>query len=266
MALNYYADDPGGHVTEQLESYLLGGLLAAQEYEVESHLLRCAGCRAEADSSSELALAVASLTPEDVRAIESGEPPTGAERTESEVAARGPGLARSAPAPATPTRAESTRRPTDTRPDSRRGERRPSRRTLVVYAAVLVVGLVVGAAGVLWISPGSINDVPAGNESLDTGNGRLTVTLTDRGDTGADVLAVVVGLRPGLAYELIAVGRDGRNHTVARGVAAGGPQTLQGRLDGPAVDVLFFAVVQPDADLLFVTPAPRPRSGQTAGE
>jgi Putative zinc-finger len=237
MALRDHADDPGGHVAERLESYLLGGLTAAQEYEVESHLLRCARCRAEADASCELALAMARLTPEEVRALELGR--------------------RSAPAPAptTANRAESTS-PTDTRRESRRGRRRSSRRTLAVYAVILVVGLVIGAAGVRWISPGSINGRSAGNESVDTNGGGLTVTLSDRGDTGSEVRAVVVGLRPGLAYKLIAVGQDGRNYTIAGGVAAGGPQTLQGRLDGPAADVVFFAVLQPDAGLLFVTLAP----------
>jgi hypothetical protein len=156
--------------------------------------------------------------------------------------------------PATPTRTVSTRS-TDVRPGSRHGARRPRVRRLTEYAAVLIFGLAVGAAGALWISPGSINGVPAGSESVEA-SGRLAITLADRDDGETDVRAVVVGLRPGVAYELIAVGRDRRNRTIVRGVAAGGPQTLLGRLKGPAGDVLFFAVVQVDAGVLFVAPAP----------
>ncbi len=241
MAPDDHADDPDGHVTEQLESYLLGMPFAVQQYEVEAHLLGCARCRAEADTLSELAVAMASLTPEDVRAIESSRPPTGAARRNPDSAVREP--------------SQPPTRPAGTRPGSRPGARRNRVRGSAVYAAVLVLGLVLGAAGGLWISPDSINGVPAGSESVDPG-GRLSISLSDRDDGGTDVRAVVVGLRPGVPYELIAVGRDGRNRTVARGVAAGGPQTLLGRLDGPAEGVLFFAVAQADADVLFVAPAP----------
>lgn len=52
------------HAGPHTGDYLLGELTAAQDHEVEAHLLRCPRCRAEAAALSEIAVALASL-PED---------------------------------------------------------------------------------------------------------------------------------------------------------------------------------------------------------
>jgi Putative zinc-finger len=126
----------------------------------------------------------------------------------------------------------------------------------VALVAALVLGVVLGAGGWMLAAPASLRGVPVGSDSQDGAAGRLSVTVSMRTDGGIDVRAVAVGLRPGLGYELIAVAGDGRNYGVARGVAAGGPQTILGNLPIAASNVRFFAVIQPDGRRLLVAFVP----------
>lgn len=52
------------HVGDQIDLYLTGALTPDEEEAFEEHLLFCASCRAEADQSSAVAVAVAGLPPD----------------------------------------------------------------------------------------------------------------------------------------------------------------------------------------------------------
>ena len=129
-------------------------------------------------------------------------------------------------------------------------------RPALAFAAVLVLGAILGAGGWILAGPVSIHGVPAGSDTQDGTAGRLSVTVADRAGGGLDVRAVAVGLRPGLAFELIAVAEDGRNYVVARGMAVGGPQTILGSLPVAASGVRFLAIVQADGEILLVARPP----------
>ncbi|WP_158603524.1 anti-sigma factor family protein [Micromonospora radicis] len=103
---------------EQLARYLLGSLSADEEFEVEAHLLRCAGCRAVAAGLSEVAASVATLPPTAVRALEAG------------------GL----DADTDPTTTPGTTQ-------SRGGDPGHRFRRILRYAVVLLVGVLLGAGG-----------------------------------------------------------------------------------------------------------------------
>ncbi|WP_433531796.1 zf-HC2 domain-containing protein [Micromonospora sp. CA-263727] len=81
------AGSDGGR--ERLALYLLGFLPADEEFEVEAHLLRCAGCRAVTAGLSEVAVSVATLPASTVRELETGGP----EAEASPIVGAEPGLA-----------------------------------------------------------------------------------------------------------------------------------------------------------------------------
>jgi hypothetical protein len=135
-------------------------------------------------------------------------------------------------------------------PAGRRQGRSGSRgRRALSYAAVLLVGAVLGVGGV-WLYAGlDVDRVTVGNQSTTNTRGQLSVTTAARaGNT--DIRAVAVGLRPRMEYDLVAVGQDGRNYVAAHGVAAGGPQTIAGSVPVVREQIRFFALTQ--GDLLLV--------------
>ena len=81
-------------------------------------------------------------------------------------------------------------------------------------------------------------------------HGQLYVTAT-ASPGGVNIRAIMVGLRPGSEYDLVAVGKDGRNYVAAHGVAAGGPQTVVGAVPEARDQIRFFALTQ--GDLLLVS-------------
>ena len=227
------ADSADAHVSFQLEDYLLGRLSGPDTFTVEAHLLRCPQCRAEADELSSVVAMVASLPPTVVQSIEESTPSSGA------------------------------RTPTDQPGDERRPARSPQSpsgpnqfRRALVLAATLVLGAALGAAGLMWLGPDKLDGAAVSNDSQAGTSGRLAVTVVERAGGGIDVSVVVVGLQPGIGFELLAIAGDGRNYVVARGVAAGGPQTIRGDLPIAASSVRFFAVLQSEGKRLFVSSLP----------
>jgi hypothetical protein len=60
----------------------------------------------------------------------------------------------------------------------------------------------------------------------------------------------VVGLAPGLRFQLAAVTVDGQTHVVYQGVAAGGPQTVVGELNLAPAAIALFTVAKVDGQVL----------------
>ncbi len=183
------------HVGPRIDRYLSGQLPAAEEVEVETHLLRCRRCRVEADEAS-----------------------------------------RSAPPPAIATDAAPPVAP------------RRRRRAGASYVAAVVLGAAIGVGGWAWIHPtGSSTpvDQPIGSTAAP-----LTVSLTARPGSGEAVTAVVVGVRPGVRFTLLAVATDGRVYEIARATAVGGPQTVAGTVPVPGDEIRFFAVRAEDGTIV----------------
>ncbi|MFI2710498.1 zf-HC2 domain-containing protein [Micromonospora sp. NPDC018662] len=227
----------GSHVSDQIDLYLTGALDAERERRFEEHLLRCASCRTEADEASEVALAVATLPSGFVDELENaaGPAPTGGDRTAREPSSR----------PAGRDGSSDTRRP-----ESRRRSRA---RPVLTYLATLLVGALLGGGWTLY-QHREPDPVPAANGTATGAQGQLAVTVTRRAG-GADVRAVIVGLRPGAPYDLLAVSTDGRTLVVAHDIAAGGPQTIVGTVRLRPEQCRFFAVIQGAGDVLLVAPA-----------
>ena len=99
-----------------------------------------------------------------------------------------------------------------TRPDRGPGRRRATR--VLVPVLALVLGAAVGIGGWIALAPSGFRGTPVG-QSTDH-DASLSVTINDR-PGGAEVRAVVAGLGPGAAYNLVAVADDGRNYVVAAG-------------------------------------------------
>jgi anti-sigma factor RsiW len=211
----------GAHVVDRLESYLLGDLSTDTEFDVEEHLLRCPECRAECDRMSGVALLVAGLPEPAVE--ESARPP---------LRVVPGGRTDPPPAPA---------------------KQRPERRTrLLVAAAALVLGIVVGSAGWALFAPQSLQSMLVGNSAppVDLA-GRVTLTIEDGPDGAAQVTAVVVGLPPGASFTLLAVTAD-TSHVVVRDQAGGGPQRLVGTVPVPADRILLVVAALDDGTVVAI--------------
>ncbi|MEV6810745.1 zf-HC2 domain-containing protein [Micromonospora sp. NPDC051296] len=232
------AGSDGGR--ERLALYLLGSLPADEEFEVEAHLLRCAACRATTAALSEVAVSVVTLPASTVRELEADGPDADAglaAGTEPRLAspAGGP-VARSGAGP--------------------RARRRNRFRRALGYAVVLLVGAVLGAGGLAVVRGGGAAPTAVGSEPSGAAGGQLSVTVTDRADGGVEVRGIVSGMRPGVGFELVAVGAGDRVHLVVSGVADGGRQTVLGGLAVPRPDIRFFVLSQPGAGVLLVAPVP----------
>ncbi|MFI6244480.1 hypothetical protein ACIBEF_32030 [Micromonospora sp. NPDC050795] len=249
-----HAEDTSGHVLNLLESYLLAELPETCEFEVESHLFVCAECRAEADVASEVAVALATLCAADVRAIQLAgdrETPIDLVETSTDTAPVGVPFAGRRVTFGARKRSVAIDRSPDRRPGA---VRRSSRRFTAVHLASVALGVILAVFGGIGIyittAPDNNTRVAAGTTS-DSNSRRMQVTLTG-GDGFLQVRATVVGLQPGTDFELIVVGRDGRNYPVLRSVAAGGPQTIQGNVTLAADLILFFALIQDEAVIVAV--------------
>lgn len=221
------------HVRDQVDLYLTGTLTPDEERRFEEHLLCCRFCREEADLASTVAVAVAGLPPDVV----------------DEVGPRGHAAATN---PAVETGDERGRTPSGTRSVRHRarllGRLRPERRALPSAAAALA-----GVRAAALRNRHRELDASVADHA-GSGSGRqFTVTVTARAG-GATVCALVVGLRLGETYDLIAVGTDGRTYTAARDATAGGPQTtIVGTVPVAPEQVRFFAIVHGQGDVLLVT-------------
>lgn len=234
MGPNHRSGQAAAHVQDQIDLYLTGALDAGQEERFEEHLLRCADCQEQADRASEIAVAVAALPADLVAELERSATTSAGTAATGDVA--GPTTARGTTGPAT-TRRDATG-PAGRRPESRA-------RRVLGYAAVLLVGLVLGVGGVLVYPKATADRVPVGDETGTGARGQLSITVTP-GAGGTDVRAVAVGLRPGAEFDLLAVAHDGRNYVAAHGVAAGGPQTIVGTVPVARDQIRFFALAQGD--------------------
>ena len=67
---------------------------------------------------------------------------------------------------------------------------------------------------------------------------------------GAEIRAVLVGLRAGTQFQLAAVDEAGAHYAVVSGTAAGGPQTILGQTDLMLGDIEFVVVTGLDGTVL----------------
>jgi hypothetical protein len=102
------------------------------------------------------------------------------------------------------------------------------------------------------VSPAALEELLQLTRSLPAGQNRLTVSAAPDGG-GTELRAVVVGLLPGEAFDLLAIGTDGRSYAAARGIAAGNPQTIVGTVPLPPDRIWFYAVTRGRGDMLLVT-------------
>lgn len=212
--------------------YVLGELSAAEDGRVERHLSHCDACQSASD---ELVVSAVLLTlvPKDEYA------------TRHEV--------RHVPGPASPTAIMGSSTPNSTkrleRPRRRATKFAPAVRLVAVAAAVvLILGVGVG----VWVdrlaqAPPRIEVAASATDA--TTNAMLSVQVRDQ-DGSAEVRAVIVGLRPGTAFQLLAVDAGGSTHVLYRGTAAGGPQTLVRDLPAPASAVRSVTVAQLDGTVV----------------
>jgi anti-sigma factor RsiW len=249
-----------GHVDADLGLYLVGVLSEAEELQVEAHMLRCRQCRAKGDELSRIPSMLSMLPVDRVEALNGNGSPRstlghqgmqqgGMPTPEQSFPAQAPTMPQpaqpSAPQPVAYGRRQAV---------ARRRPRQPRR--ALVYAVVLVLGALIGVGGWSWLGLTPFGGAPVDNQVQDSGKGSLTVTLSDRAAGGVDVRAVVVGLRPGIGFELLAVGADDRNYVVVRGVAAGGPQTIAGKVPIAASQIRFFTIAQGDGHVLLLVSVP----------
>ncbi len=210
----------GEHVGERLEDYLLGELSENEEFAVEAHLLACAACQTVADEQSELA-ALLALLPESV-----------VETAPSVGVARRTGDTTKPPAP-----------PSTRNVVASPGFAPQRHQRILAYALALVAGAAIGIGGwTLW-APQSVTGVPVDDATTDSVS-QLSVTLQPGTDGRTEVQATMVGLRPGVEFELLVVTSTGSTHVLASGVAEGGVQRVVGAVPARADDILFLAAVQ----------------------
>jgi anti-sigma-K factor RskA len=216
------------HVEPGLGLYVLGALSVAESIEIEEHLARCASCRAERDQLAEVTALLALLTDEDVRALVDE--------------FDGPGKRREAAAPPRP--------------------RTIRLRTRVAASAVAAAFATMVGVGVwLWPTKDPAPMVTTASATDTVTGASLTVVVSELDDR-VHVRAVVVGLQPGMTFQLSALTGDGHSHEIYRGAAAGGPQTIIGDVDVSPQEVAFFVVSLLDGTVVvsaqFVAGSPAP--------
>jgi predicted anti-sigma-YlaC factor YlaD len=231
--------DPAWHHDPHLSLGLLalGALGEEQESTVRRHLLTCEPCRARSLQFAQVVGALSMVTAGDARGL---------------VAEFG------AVAPA--------RR---TLPVRRLRLRHPSVTLVGVGAALmglaLIVGLLIGAQldRVVPRSPASASLTVTGHDTA-SGVG-LSVFVTDRGD-GVTINATVLGLPPGIGYQLYAVTTGGRIHVAGRWLGSEQVHTVTADLPVQASALAFFTVARLDgspvvsAQIRHASPVPaRPR-------
>jgi hypothetical protein len=211
--------DPARHDELQLSLGLLalGALPEDQESTVRQHLLTCAPCHATSVEFARVAGALSMVTGADARAL---------------VAEFG------AVAPA--------RRALSIRPLQLR---RPSATRVGVGAALMCVALAVGLLIGVQLHPvaprppTSVSLTVTGNNTA-TGVG-LSAFVTGRGD-GVTINATVLGLPPGIGYQLYAVTTEGRTYVAGRWFGSQQVQTVTADLPVPASALAFFTVARLD--------------------
>ena len=222
------SDGGDEHVDPGLGLYVLGALSPTESIEIEEHLARCASCRAERDQLAEVPALLAMLTDEDVRALidEFG----GAGK-------RGEAATRLRP-------------------------RTMGLRSWVAASAVAAaIATMVGIGLWLWASDDPAPIVTTASATDIATGASLTVVVSELDDR-VHVRAIVVGLQPGVSFQLSALTSDGRSHEFYRGEAAGGPQTIIGDVDVSPQEVAFFVVSRSDGTVVvstqFVAGSPTP--------
>jgi hypothetical protein len=203
------------HVSDRLVPYLTGALSETEVNEVEVHMAGCRDCRDEGGALSGLAVGIGMLSPQQVGSLAQGG------REHKLVTRRSEML---------------------------------SARAVLPYAAAAVLGLAMGAGGWAWLGPDHHDEVPVSSSAPPSAAPTLAVTMTNVSGGMHQVEAVAVGLSPGVAFDLLAVANDGRVYLVAHAVAAGGPQTVTGRLPVGPPDIRFFALVSDDGRIINARP------------
>jgi len=227
------ASEPAWHRELHLSLGLLalGALAEEQESSVRRHLLTCAPCRATSLQFAQVAGALSMVTGADARGL---------------VAEFG------AVAPTRPTL-----------PVRRVRLRRRSASMVALGAALvgLIVGLLIGAQfhAAVPEPPASVSLTVTGNDTT-TGVG-LSVFVTGRGD-GVTINATVLGLPPGLNYQLYAVTTEGSVYVAGRWFGSRQVHTVTAELPVPAGVLAFFTVAHLDgspvvsAQIRHASPAP----------
>ncbi len=203
------------HVVDRLGPYLTGQLEPDEAVAIEDHMLACARCRDEADVASQIAVGLHSLPPDEVERLRR-------ERPSAEV-----------------------------RPYRPAPNRSGLGRRVLAYAAALVLGAAVGVGTWVWVGPDHPTSTPVSDVVPTAGAGpTVTAVVSPQGPGQSRVEAVIVGLSPGVGFDLIAVGTDDRYLLVVHDTAVGGPQTVSGDVAWSPDDIRFFAVVAQDGHIL----------------
>ncbi|MBS2536870.1 zf-HC2 domain-containing protein [Catenulispora sp. NF23] len=107
------------------------------------------------------------------------------------------------------------------------------------------------AVALARVPPEAVEGISLTASPVPAGQQQLTVSASSDG-VGTRVRAVAVGMRAGVAFDLLAIGADGREYVAAHGVAADDPQTIAGTVPLPPDQVRLYAVVQGRWDVLLI--------------
>jgi hypothetical protein len=119
---------------------------------------------------------------------------------------------------------------------------------------VLAVGGLLGVGGATLLSRHGNASGTLSDHTASSAAGQFTVTVTPQAD-GSAIRAVVVGLRQGEAYDMLAIGADGHNYVAAHNIATAGPQVIIGAVPIAPGQIRFCAVIQGTRDVVMVATA-----------
>jgi hypothetical protein len=234
------------HPEFELGLFALGALNADEEHEILVHLAECDACRTECDDLGDAALFLSLLPRDRVRQIvdSSAQPVSGVTA-----------VPQARNRPAVPPRFST--------PTLRAGAAwlAPKRTRLAVAAAILGAAIASGVGVGMWLESSRDGGVLITTVSATATNDATGATAAIQVQPDAhgryQLQAIVVGLQPGVEFQLTATRRSGRTDVIFRGVAAGGRQTITATTFVPPDEVAFFTVAQLDGSIVVTVPVQR---------
>jgi len=229
----------------ELGLFALGALNADEEHEILLHLAECDACRTECDDLGDAALFLSLLSRDRVRRIvdSSAQPVAGVTDFQQ------PRNRQAAP----PRLSTSTLR-------AGAAWLSPGRTRLAAAAAILGTAIAGGVGIGMWLQSsrdGVLITTVSATATNDATGATAAIQVQPDADGRYQLQAVVVGLQPGVEFQLTATRPSGRTDVIFRGVAAGGRQTITATTFVPPDEVAFFTVAQTDGSIVVAVPVQR---------